>query len=203
MSIFRELFGPGKKEVWRLLSAQTGSEFVDGGFFKADKVAHRYRDWIITLDTYTVSTGKTSTTYTRIRAPYVRAGDFRFSIHRSGLFSDLGAFLGFQDIQIGDEDFDRDFVVKSNCEETVRALLSDLKLRDLIGTQPKFDLKVKDDEGWFGTNFPQDVDMLYFSVPGILRDIERLKQLFEIFSGVLDGLCTLGAAYENAPEITL
>ncbi len=203
MSIWREWFGPSRKELWQLLSEQTGSEFVVGGLLKADKVVHRYRGWAITLDTYTVSTGKSSTTYTRIRAPYVSVGDFRFSIHRSGLFSELGLFLGFQDIETGSEEFDKHFVVKSNCEETVRALLSDARLRDLIDAQPRFDLKIKDDEGWFGTSFPEDVDMLYFLAPGIIKDVEQLKQLFEIFSQVLDRLCTLGVATEYAPEIAL
>ncbi len=203
MSIWRELFGPGRKELWQLLSEQTGSEFVAGGLLKADKVVHRYRGWTITLDTYTVSTGKTSTTYTRIRAPYVGVGGFRFSIHRSGLFSELGMFLGFQDIEIGSAQFDKAFVVKSNCDETVRALLSDTQLLNLIDAQPRFDLKIKDDEGWFGANFPEDVDMLYFSVSGIIKDVEQLKQLFEIFSEMLDRLCTLGVAAEYAPETAL
>lgn len=203
MGIFRGLFGPGKKEQWQLLSAQTGSEFVSGGFLKTDRVVHRHRGWTITLDTYTVSSGKSSTTYTRIRAPYVSTQDLRFSIRRSGPLGELGAFLGFRDIEIGSEDFDGDFVVKASCEDTVRALLSDSELRELIQAQPRFDLKVKDDEGWFGANFPEDVDQLYFSVPGILRDIERLTQLFEIFRRTLDRLCTLGVASEQAPEITL
>lgn len=203
MSIWRELFGPGRKELWQLFSEQTGSEFVAGSLLKTDKVVHRYRGWTITLDTYAVSTGKSSTTYTRIRAPFVSVGGFRFSIYRSGLFSELGMFLGFQDVEIGSEEFDKDFVVKSNCDEIVRALLSDAGLRDLILAQPRFDLKIKDDEGWFGANFPEDVDMLYFSVPGVIRDVEQLKQLFEIFSEMLNRLCTLGVAADYAPEMAL
>ena len=203
MSILRELFGPSKQEVWKLLSDQTESTFVSGGFFKADKVVSRYRDWVITLDTYTVSTGKSNTTYTRMRAPYINATGFRFSVCRNGLFSELGEFLGFRDVQIGGDVFDRDFVVKSDCEEKVRALLSDPKIQALIQAQPRFDLKVKDDEGWFGADFPDGVDELYFSVPGVIRDLEQLKRLFELFSEVLNRLCLLDYADEGAPGIEL
>ena len=201
--MFRQFFGPSKKELWQLLSARTGSEFISGGLFKTDKVVHRYRGWTITLDTYTVSSGNTHTTYTRIRAPYVSTQGFRFSVRRSGPLSELGAFLGFGDVEIGIEDFDRDFVVKASCEETVRALLADAGLRALIQAQPKFDLKVKDDEGWLGAKLPKDADLLYFSVPGILRDVEQLGQLFEIFREVLNRLCALGAADTYAPETAL
>lgn len=203
MGILRELFGPSKKELWSLLAEQTGSTFVDGGFFKCDKVLVKYRQWVITLDTYTVSTGKSSATYTRIRAPYVNADGFQFVIHRSGIFSEVGEFLGFHDIEIGDEEFDQAFVIKSLNEEKVRELFADPKLQELIHQQPRFDLKVKDDEGWFGASFPDGVDELYFVVPGIVKDIEQLKQLFEIFSEVLSQLCIIGSAYENDPGVKL
>lgn len=201
MRILRELFGPSKKEIWKALCEQTGSTFIDGGFLKGDKVIAQYRDWTITLDTYTVSTGKSSTTYTRIRAPYVNADGFRFTIYRNGIFSDLGEFLGFRDIEIGNDDFDREFVIKSECEDKVRGLLADPKIQELIREQPRFHLRVKDDEGWFGGAFPEGVDELYFRVPGIIRDMEQLRQLFELFSEILDRLCLIGSAYETAPEV--
>jgi hypothetical protein len=204
MSILREIFGPSKKEIWRLLSEQTGAEFVEGGFFSGpDKVVAQYGEWTITLDTYTVSTGKTSTTYTRMRAPYVNAGGFRFSIYRSGIFSELGEFLGFQDVEIGNEDFDKAFVIKSSDEDKVRELLAEPRIRELIDRQPRFHLEVKDDEGWFGRSFPEGVDELYFRVPGIIKNIERLKDLFEVFSEVLNRLCVIGAAYQSHPGVDL
>lgn len=204
MSIMREIFGPSKKEIWRLLSEQTGAEFVEGGLFLGpDRVVAQYGDWTVTLDTYTVSTGKTSTTYTRMRAPYVNADGFRFSIYRSGIFSDLGEFLGFQDIEIGDECFDRDFVIKSSNEDKVRELLAEPRIRELIDRQPRFHLEVKDDEGWFGRSFPEGVDELYFRVAGVIRDIDRLKDLFELFSEALNRLCIIGSAYQADPGVDL
>ena len=69
MSILRELFGPSKGEIWSQLSQEIGASYDEGGFFGKDVVRLTYRQWEITLDTYTVSTGKSSSTYTRIRAP--------------------------------------------------------------------------------------------------------------------------------------
>ena len=204
MGIMREVFGPSKREIWESLSEQTNSVFVQGGFLRgADKVVARNKDWTITLDTYTVSNGKSSTTYTRIRAPYVNMDGFRFSIYRSGIFTELGEFLGFHDIEIGVEEFDKDFVIKSSDENKVRKLLNVPKIRALIDEQPRFHLEVKDDEGWFGQTFPAGVDELYFRVVGVIKDMDQLKGLFEIFSEVLDGLCRIGSAYQTDPGIEL
>ncbi len=71
MGTLRKIFGPSKEEVWTRLSEEIEADFIDGGFLRGDKVVAKVREWVITLDTYTVSTGKTSTTYTRMRAPYV------------------------------------------------------------------------------------------------------------------------------------
>src|SRR5208282_231930 len=95
-------FGPSKDEVWRQLSQEIGAEFVEGGLGKGNKVQAHFGTWTITLDIYTVSTGDTHVTYTRMRAPYVNPEGFRFTIYRKGFFSELGKRLGMQDIEVGD-----------------------------------------------------------------------------------------------------
>lgn len=47
--------------------------------------------------------------------------------------------------------------------------------------------------------FPNGVDELYFEVVGVIKDVERLKELFDLFSETLDELCRMGSAYENSP----
>ena len=64
-------------------------------------------------------------------------------------------------------------------------------------------LEVKDNEGWFGPKFPEDVDELRFQVVGVIKDVEQLKALFELFSTVLEQLCKIGSAYKEVPEISL
>lgn len=203
MSVLREIFGPSKKEMWQELSKQIGSEFVEGGIFKGDKVVAHIKKWIITLDTYTVSDGKTSTTYTRMRAPYVNRDGIRFKIYKSGIFSGIGVALGMQDIEIGFPEFDKDFVIKGNDEQKLKELLGSKRIRELIELQPRFHMEVKDNEGWLGTSFPEGVDELYFSVPYVMKDLEQLKELFELFSEVLNQLCIIGSAYDSYPGVEL
>lgn len=201
MSMLRQVFGPSREEVWRQLCAEIGAEFVDGGLWKGDKIQARVKEWTITLDTYRVSSGKHHTTYTRMRAPYVNKDGFRFTIYRKGVFSELHKRLGMQDIEVGDPDFDRDYVIQGNDEAKVLSLLANPRIRQLIQAQPSFNLQVKDDEGWFSTSFPEGVDELYFLVMGVIKDVERLKSLYELFAEVLNQLCRIGSAYENDPQL--
>ena len=203
MTFIRSLLGPSTHEIWKQLCAEIGAQSVDGGFWKGGKVQGTHGSWTITLDTYTVSTGKSSTTYTRMRAPFVDSDGFRFTVYRKGIFSDMGKRLGMQDIEIGDEAFDRDFILKSNQESKLRELLGSPKMRELIRQQPQVHFEVKDDEGFFGSRFPAGVDELCFQVVGVIKDVERLKLLYDLFAETLDQLCRIGSASETAPGVTL
>jgi hypothetical protein len=199
----RQLFGPSRREIWRQLSAEIDAQYVDGGLWKGDKVQATHGEWTVTLDQYVVSNGKTAVAYTRMRAPYVNPSGFRFTIYRRGLLSGVGKWFGMQDIEVGDARFDDEFIIKGTDEPHVRALFSSPRLRELIAGQPQVHLTVKDDEGWFGPSFPQGVDELEFKVLGVIKDVERLKRLYELFAETLDQLCRIGSAYEGNPDVVV
>jgi len=180
-----------------------GGEFVEGSFTKSSRVKVQIKEWVVTLDTFTVSTGNSSTTYTRMRAPYVNPDQFRFTIYRRSVFSNLGKLLGIQDVSIGEAAFDEAFIIKANDEAKVRQLFQIAKLREMVASQPRIHLTVKDDEGWFGAEFPEGVDELCFQVGGVLKDIEQLKSLYLLFALTLSSLCHLGSAYEDDPNVEL
>jgi hypothetical protein len=108
-----------------------------------------------------------------------------------------------QDIEVGDPEFDEAFVIKGNDEVRVVNLFADAKVRRMIEDQPKIRLEVKDNESWFGPQFPENVDELRFQIVGVLKDIERLKALFDLFTAALDQLCRIGSAYEQDPGAEL
>ena len=110
MSILRDLFGPSRDEIWQKVAAAVGGNMTEGGFWSGgSKVTATHGQWSVTLDTYTVSTGKSSVTYTRMRAPYVNPDGFQFTIYRRGIFSDIGKWMGMQDVDIGDAAVRRGF----------------------------------------------------------------------------------------------
>jgi hypothetical protein len=207
MSVLRKMFGPSKEEIWRQLCDQTGGTYVARTFWKGDKVQASHGEWTVTLDVLSqvISTGKSTVIvhYTRLRAPYVNPDRFRFTIYRRGLFTDVAKWFGMQDVTVGHEPFDHDFVIKGTDETRLRALFDSAKLRELIIAQPKIHLTVKDNEGWFGAAFPENTDELYFLTGGVIKDVDRLKGLFDLFGEALEQLCRIGSAYAEAPKVKL
>lgn len=203
MSLLRRLFGPDIREIWHKLCQEIGGDFVEGGAWQGDKVEVKHGHWTITLDIFHVHTGKVPVPFTRLRAAYVNPDQFRFRVTRRGLFSGLGKLLGMQDVQVGYEKFDHDFVIKGNNESKLKALFANEQLRTLLMVQPEVHFEVEDDEGWLGPDYPPDTDALKFLVSGVVDDVARLKSLFELLAVTLDQLCLIGSAYEGEPPIKL
>lgn len=197
------LFGPSKNEVWQQLSQEINVDLVNGGFWRGNRVEGKHNNWVIYLDTYTVSTGKSSVTYTRMRAPFINKEHFYFKIYKNGLFSDIGKVFGVQDIEVGYEDFDKDYIIQGNRERDVVKLFSNEKIRELITQQPRIRLEIKESEGFFGPKFHEDESELYFLVTGVLKDIDLLKGLFDLFSEVLEELELIGSASGESPRVQL
>jgi hypothetical protein len=201
MSPLRRWFGPHREEIWRRLAAELGADYVESGFVKSGQVRVTHGEWTITLDAYFSAASKSA--YTRLRAPFVNPEGFRFTVYRRGLFTDLAKRLGMRDVEVGEPRFDRDFVVQGNDDAKLRRLFAAPRLRELLAAQPRVHLTLQEEGGSFGRReHPAGTDDLCFTVPGVIKDIERLAQLFELLAETLDRLCLLGSAYEGAPAGT-
>jgi hypothetical protein len=198
------LFGPSRSDVWARLAEEIGGTFTKGSWWNArDRVDVTVGAWQVTLNLYIVSTGKSTITYTQFRAPYVNADQFRFRVHRKSIFTPIGKLFGMQDVEIGDAEFDDAFVIKGNNEFKLKQLFSNQRLRDLLRVEKSVYFEVCDDEGWFRQRFPEGVDELRFRALGVLKDIDHLKRLFDLFAETLHTLCHIGSAYEDDPGIRL
>ena len=198
MGLLQSLFGYSKEAIWSQFAEQVNGKFVDGGFWSTDKVIAKAGQWTVTLDTYDTG-GRSSSTYTRLRAPYRNADNFYFRVYRANVFSQLGEMLGMKDIAIGDGIFDAEYVVKSNDEEKVRKLLVGPVANTLLHTDYGVSFEIKDDEGYF-SDLPKGTHELYFQQSGMISDLNQLRALFDMFSLTLNRLCHLGSAYEDDPH---
>ena len=189
-------FGPSKDEVWRQLSEEIGAEFVEGGFWKGSKVQAHVGPWTVTLDTYTdrpaTATSPTPGCVPPTSTP--RASGSRSTARGSS--ATWASSWGCRTSRSATPSSTRRSSSRGTTRSRVRELFADPKVRPLIQAQPKIRLEVKDSEGWFGPKFPEDVDELHFQVVGVIKDVDRLKALFDLFAAVLDRLCRIGSAYE-------
>ena len=207
MGILRSAFGPSKDEIWTQIATDIGGEFIEGGFWGKDVLIYKHGEWQILLDTYTTTAlaGQvtTTTTYTRMRAPFINKDGLYFEISREGFFSTIGKLFGLEDIEIGDPAFDEQFEIKGNNPEKIKLLLADARIRKLCEQQPQIHFKIKDDEGRFGADFPEGVDELYFECMDVIKKTELLKSLFALFALTLERLVQIDSAYENDPQVML
>ena len=176
-----ELLGSSQKEIWSQLAAELGGE-IESSFWTGMEVTARSGPWIVHLNMTMV--GKVP--FTRLQAPFDCMSDFRFRIYRKSIFSDLGKKLGMQDIEIGDPEFDENFIIKSNDEPQVRSYFADANLREHIRHQEDFDLMIV-----AGSDFAYSLEL---RTPGVVKDIQQLKGYFELFAVALEQLCRIGTA---------
>lgn len=194
-----DLFGKHKRAIWKDLAEQLEGDFFRGTFLKSDRVEAFHGDWMIVLDTYTVD----KVTFTRIRAPYVNRDDFIFKIFRQHFGHRISKAFGMKDIEVGYPEFDRDFVIQGSDQRKLEMMFANPKIRELISYQPKIQFELRREAPLFiKPKFPKDVNELYYQVSGILKDIDQLHDLFELFSHSLDHLCAIGTAYEDDPDFT-
>jgi hypothetical protein len=193
--LVRELFGPSRDEIWRQLASEIDANYVEGNYWERGKIQASHTGWLITLEEH----GKYH--HIRMRAPFLNPGGFRFTVYRKGVFTELGKYLGMQDVEVGNQDFDRDFIIKGTDETKLRQIFGNARIRELIAAQPRIHFEVKDARGIFERNlFPEklteDLDLLEFEVDSrpAIKDKERLRLLFDLFAETLDELCRMGTA---------
>ncbi len=143
------------------------------GFFKPAMVKAQVGGRTVTLDTYSVPLGDdSSTTYTRMSVALQNMDGFEFHISRTGIVAQLDKALGAQDIEIGDAEFDRLFTIRGKNEAKVRAFLGNMRIRQLLQEQKS------------GSFFIRK-GVLRYEAQGFIKDVERLRSMFELFREAL------------------
>ena len=194
-------FQQGRRKAWQQLCDETGAKFA-GGFWRNYPVEMKFQNWKILLDTYVTHYRYHSNTFTRMRAPFLSKEKYQFRVYNENFFTKVTKFLGAQDIEIGDSSFDDCFMIKSNNAKYTIELLSNNRIKELICSISTIDLKIVHGDSFQGEGLPMEVDALYFSVNGEIRDVEKLKKLFELFGEVLISLVEMGIIEDLEPKVS-
>lgn len=102
--------------IWSAWAQARGGSLVPGrtGFLtqRSSSIVVPHGHASVAIDTYVVSHGKTSTTYTRARSRFALGFGPSFQVSSEGILSAVGKALGAQDLQLDDPAFDARFVIK-------------------------------------------------------------------------------------------
>jgi hypothetical protein len=120
-------------------------------------------------------------------------GGFTFVVYRQGFLAELGKLFGMQDVTVGYPEFDDAFIIQGNDERKLRQLFANATIRELISRQPAIHFSLVDNtRNLLGDGgFPHG---LCFLVVGVILDVQRLKNLFDLFAETLDQLERIDAA---------
>ncbi len=174
-------FTADTRDTWARFAEKIGAEHICRGQASwnnnNDSVIYDYKGTLIILDFVSDIKADEVSSQTRIYAPLSAKETFRFNIYSSNFVERFVNFFGAQDVNIGDELFDKKFVVKTNDVEKVRLFLSNPKIRELIWrvlpnglSSPTFQADWKKGE----------TDYLSVNEPGVINDVERLELIFQL-----------------------
>ena len=177
-------------QAWRRFAQDVGgrvaSEETGWWIFKyvKEKVVVPVGRWSLTLDDPDKGM-EDYNTYTRMEAQYQGGRRFRFKVCRAGFFRRLWRWLGAQDIETGDSEFDHQFIVKGSDEESVRRLFSSADLRQLVRRALH--------NGRLEIKSPSS---LYFEEVGTIKDAQRLIDLHKLFEETLNQLVRIDSSHD-------
>jgi len=185
---------PKHGEAWSSLAESVGGDYRVNKRGKPKEVRIEDRGRLLTLDTYTVSTGQSSVTYTRVRAFYRARDEFRFKLSAENVFTRLFARLGMQDIRVGWPVLDQKYVIKSTNPTKVKQLMMGSAVGGLLAPEKPVAMSIKNASRKERKALGQDTVQLSAEVTGVERDVERLKWMLAVVSEALDYLVRIGVA---------
>lgn len=188
-----------QKEAWKLLSDELDGEFIAPKTFRTPKVILPYKKFKICLDTYTVSTGQSTITYTRMRTLFVNKEEFSFKTYKEGFFAKVGKALGMPDIEIGDIDVDNKLIIKGENEYLIKDLLSRHDIKEKLLSIKNINLKTEKKVYDNNIHLYRE-SVLNQTVTGVIKDVELLKSWYYLFVSVIDGMIALNITEDIPAE---
>lgn len=188
-----------QREAWELLTEELGGNYIESKHLKVPKVELPYKNFKFCLDTYTVSTGKSTVTYTRLRAIFINKLEFRFKVYKEGFFAKIGKALGMPDIEIGDAHIDNKLIIKSPDEYMVKDLLSIDDVKERLLSIKNINLQIEKKSFGNASHLYRE-STLNQTVTGIVKDVDGLKSWYYLFTAIIDGMLALDITDDTVPE---
>jgi hypothetical protein len=100
----------------------------DGFLAKFPEISGTYKNFPVHIFMFTEKIGegksKVIRVHTGIEVKIHNPLNYKLDIYEEGLFSKIYKVFGMQDIIIGNEKFDKEYIIKSNDEDTTKAVLT-------------------------------------------------------------------------------
>lgn len=190
-----------RREAYRRVAERFDGELLEGKRDSMDRVVIPRGPWRIWLDTYTVSTGQVTVTYTRARAYFLGRRELRIKLRRRNWFDRLLGGLGFGRLPPVDPRLNEAYVIKGSPEGRVPSLFSAPGLTDAVLAVPSLNLEVKKAPRKIRKRSGEDVGEVVSQAAGVITDVERLAGMLRAVGETLEALERIAEAKrEPVPE---
>jgi hypothetical protein len=154
---------------WARLARRTGLSLIPGRLLFPQRypvVEGVYNGHPLKLTWWSDYRDDTTSNYTIITREVSHDG--RFHLSPANILSKLGQALGWNEVKIGDDTFDRKIDIRSSPDELAALLLDDPEIRRHI-------LKIR---RWRELKLEQQT--LTLRLNGVVRDVDRLIEMFDL-----------------------
>ncbi len=188
---------PTMADAWTELAARLEGSVMTDKKGKPKGVEFPHDGRIVTVDTYVVSTGNTTVTYSRARLGLVVLDGFRLKVFKANPFTSLGVRFGMQDVKIGHGVLDTGFVFQGSSESAVRSLVLGTQVGQLLTGKPTVRLEVKPLDRKLRKLHGEDARQVVVQATGALKDATKLQRLAGLCTATCDQIVRLGLASDR------
>jgi hypothetical protein len=191
----------GWKSVWMDLAEETNGQFAEGPHGTTVRVPMEQTPWTVTIKLIEHGPKK----QTVIAVPFKADKDFSFAVHNKTWIEEVAKPFGLQDIEIGDQQFDAEYIIKGNNVELVKELLTADGLKDLIWDQKHVRLAIHKDTAQLAQygSVPAGIHVLSLVEDSAINSFERLAGLRELLRATLYELNRIGVAAKANPGFVI
>ena len=188
------LFGPTHEDIWKMVSEDIGAKFiVEDSVFKKYKVVKEFHDWVIVLDSCNGTRNEPA--YTRVYCDFLNKCGFKFKVFGTYFNNYFLNFFDMQDIKVDYADLSENLIIRSNSEVATKRFLQNSTIRELINLQPDILLEIISKEVYDVTDKADST--LCIRIPGIIKNNEVLKNLFELVGQSVLEIENISSEIEN------
>ncbi len=183
MNLFSFFYFFKKDTSFKKLSKELNAKY----YFKRKGNIHllnyEFESFNITLSKYAAR----SSVNTRIIVIYTPIKDIQLRIYQQTFLDKFASLLGMQDISIGSEEFDNEFVIEGNDENSIIQILDDDKIKNVLLELHEGSLEIKD----ISKTKSQKIFLMQYEICELISDTAVLKKMIELINLMLDKLLEL------------
>jgi hypothetical protein len=172
--------GSNEDEVWQQISAQLASNPELLEYMAV--IVQQDRKVILDIDIDLGGGFESGYETTTLTAPLQSSTDFRFAIHPQQFTDGIGKFFGMEDVEIGFNEFDEKFIVKTNDPLRVKKIFEDALVRAEFKNLPNFSLGIT-----YHHSVESETEKPYLEllIETGITDAGKLREIYHAFFSVL------------------